>query len=212
MERARKDEDKERRRRAILDAARAELGTTRFQALQMAEVARRAGLAKGTLYLYFETKEALALALLEELLAAWFADLDRALEGARRPGAKWLATTMAELLEKHAPLARLLGILQAVLEHNIPEAEARRFKQALLAQVARTGRLLEERLAVRDGARLILWANALVVGLGGMAEPAPVVAEVLRDPALAPLRVELRTELCAALEALVVHSQRGRRT
>jgi AcrR family transcriptional regulator len=213
MERARKDEDKKRRRRAILDAARTELSRTRFQALQMMEVARRADLAKGTLYLYFETKEALALALLEELLEAWFDDLDAALEKLRRPTPRRVAELMLHTLEAHAPLARLLAILQSVLEHNISLLEARRFKERLLERVLRTGSLLERQLPRVTGARLILQANALVVGLSGMAEPAPVVAEVLAEPALSPLRIDFAPEFLDALEALASHTtKKGRHT
>jgi hypothetical protein len=45
----------------------------------------------------------------------------------------------------------------------------------------------------------MLRTHALVVGLAAMARPAPVVAEVLTDPALAWMRVDLRTELTEAL-------------
>jgi AcrR family transcriptional regulator len=213
MERARKAEDKEERRRAILDAARAELGKSRFQELQMAEVARRAGLAKGTLYLYFETREALALGLLEELLGGWFAELDQALLGARRPEPRKVAHWMLDALEGRPPLLPLLAVLQSVLEHNLPKSEARRFKEHLLRRVLATGELLEQalkHLAPGEGARLILQANALAVGLYGMAEPAPVVAEVLSEPALSPLRVEFASEFVDVMDALLSRKRRDK--
>jgi AcrR family transcriptional regulator len=213
MERARKAEDKEERRRAILNAARAELGKSRFQELQMAEVAQRAGLAKGTLYLYFETREALALGLLEELLGGWFAELDHALLGARRPEPRKVAQWMLDALEGRPPLLPLLAVLQSVLEHNVPKSEARRFKEQLLRRVLATGELLEEalkHLAPGEGARLILQANALAVGLYGMAEPAPVVAEVLSEPELSPLRVEFASEFVDVMDALLSRRRRDK--
>lgn len=212
MERARKAEDKEGRRRAILDAARAELGKSRIQDLQMAEVARRAGLAKGTLYLYFETREALALALLEELLDRWFDELERALHGARKPEPRKVAQWMLDALEGRPPLLQLLAVLQSVLEHNVGIREARRFKQHLLQRVLTAGQLLEEalkHLAPGEGARLILQANAIAVGLYGMAEPAPVVAEVLSDPAMAPLRVGFANEFVDVMDALLSRKRRA---
>ena len=211
MERARKAEDKRERRNAILEAARGELGRTRVQDLQMAEVARRAGLAKGTLYLYFETREALALGLLEELLDGWFDELERALHGARRPEPRKVAQWMLDALDGRPPLLALLAVLQSVLEHNLPKREARRFKQHLLARVLTAGQLLEEamkHLAPGEGARLILQANALAVGLYGMAEPAPVVAEVLAEPELAPLRVEFAGEFVDVMDALLSRKRR----
>jgi AcrR family transcriptional regulator len=45
------------RRQAILDAALAEFSASGFEATRLDDVARRAGVAKGTLYLYFRDKE-----------------------------------------------------------------------------------------------------------------------------------------------------------
>src|SRR5262245_52458161 len=47
------------RRRAILAAALAVFSESGFDAARLDDVAKRAGVAKGTLYLYFEHKEAL---------------------------------------------------------------------------------------------------------------------------------------------------------
>ncbi|MGR6977512.1 TetR/AcrR family transcriptional regulator [Mycobacteroides abscessus] len=55
--------DKAARRQAILDTGYEVLKHGGLPALQMREVARRAGLAAGTLYIYFPTKESLFAAL-----------------------------------------------------------------------------------------------------------------------------------------------------
>ena len=81
--RARREGDKQRRRRAILDAAWALLQATPYPGVTMAGVAERAGLAKGTAFLYYRTKESLFLALAAERLDAWFADVDAALAAQR---------------------------------------------------------------------------------------------------------------------------------
>src|SRR5712671_3394792 len=47
------------RRAAILDAALAEFAARGFEATRLDDVARRAGIAKGTIYLYFADKETL---------------------------------------------------------------------------------------------------------------------------------------------------------
>jgi AcrR family transcriptional regulator len=51
--------DADTRRQAILDAALSVFAEHGFEAARLDEVAARAGVAKGTLYLYFEHKEAL---------------------------------------------------------------------------------------------------------------------------------------------------------
>jgi AcrR family transcriptional regulator len=52
-------QESEARRRAILDAALVEFAAHGFAAARLDDVARRAGIAKGTLYLYFADKEAM---------------------------------------------------------------------------------------------------------------------------------------------------------
>ncbi len=55
-------------RTAIVEAAMAEFLAQGYQAATMAGVARRAGLGKGTIYLYFETKEALFAGILRDIV------------------------------------------------------------------------------------------------------------------------------------------------
>jgi AcrR family transcriptional regulator len=61
--RAMREEDKRERSQAILDAAERLLLTAPDRVSIMADVAAAAGVAKGTVYLYFPSKEALMLAL-----------------------------------------------------------------------------------------------------------------------------------------------------
>lgn len=68
--------DRAARRRAILDAALAEFSAHGFATAKLDAVARRAGIAKGTLYLYFTDKEALFRGLVEENITPIFADAD----------------------------------------------------------------------------------------------------------------------------------------
>jgi len=59
----------EERRRDILEAALAAFGTKGFNDTTVDEIAQAAGVAKGTVYLYFESKEHLLLALKKEFMA-----------------------------------------------------------------------------------------------------------------------------------------------
>ncbi|HEY6009034.1 MAG TPA: TetR family transcriptional regulator, partial [Geobacteraceae bacterium] len=97
--RARSRDDKADRRQAIMTAAHEVWCTSTFDTLTMAAVARRAALAKGTLYLYFPTKEALLLAMLESRLDRCLADVERGLQTAGSPAdAQELADMMATSL------------------------------------------------------------------------------------------------------------------
>lgn len=207
QQRARSDHDKQQRRQGILDAALALYHERPFASFAMADVAAASGLAKGTLYLYFQTKEELFLALLEQLLDAWFAELNAALDGDDTPwdsarGADLICTT----LERRVALTRLLPIGASVLEHNIPLATARAYKERLLRWVADSGPRLERRmrfLQPGDGAWVLFQVHALVVGLGQMADPAAVAREVLAEEHMAPLRVDFGPAFRRALATLL---------
>src|SRR5260221_13984353 len=197
--RARNDEAKQLRRSAILATAWQLFQGMSYSAIAMAEVAERAGLAKGTLYLYFKTKEELFLALQEQQLADWFDEVDRALAADR---ADWTSGDVVSLLcrtlERRPGVARLLAILSPTLEQNIPFAEALRFKRQLAERLAGTGALLERRLpflAAGEGARLLLRCPALVVGPPHLPDPAPVMRQGPAEPGMAPFDIQPKRHL-----------------
>jgi AcrR family transcriptional regulator len=208
--RARRTEDKLVRREAILAAALALWSERSFATLTMAEVAECCGLAKGTLYLYFATKEELLLALLERELSDWFAAIDGLLGS---DDTSWDTPRVTEVicatLAARVAFIRLLTIAPSILEYNISPARALAYKELTLRGAATTGALLERRLpflAPGEGGQVLISLHALVIGLRQMADPGPVVAAVLARPEMAPLRVEfdqsLRTMLATLLRGL----------
>ena len=63
------------KRRQIMDGARAVFLAQGFDAASMGEIARKAGVSKGTLYVYFDSKEALFQAIAHEECAAQAKDI-----------------------------------------------------------------------------------------------------------------------------------------
>ena len=84
-QRARREAEKAERREAILAAAGALLRSTGFEGFSMSLLAKKTGIAKGTLYLYFESREDLLWAALRRALViygeAMTAHLDDGLSG-----------------------------------------------------------------------------------------------------------------------------------
>lgn len=76
--RARREREKEGRRRSILKAAREAFFEHGFQHVTVDDIAERAEVSKGTVYLYFESKEAILAHLLLDALDALLAELDAA--------------------------------------------------------------------------------------------------------------------------------------
>lgn len=75
------------KRGAILDAARALFARYGYKRTSIDDVAREAGIAKGTVYLYFASKEALYRALSEDLARQALDDAARALADPNRASA-----------------------------------------------------------------------------------------------------------------------------
>jgi AcrR family transcriptional regulator len=212
-ERARKDEAKAERRRQLLQAARLTFSKRGLNGFKMTEVGQRAGVVSGTVYLYWKTKEELLLSLLELELGEWLDALDARLDGLpERPGARRLTAAFVETLEEHAEVARLLAVLQTVIEHNVRRQAIERFKRWLMQRLGATAQRLEARAAMKagEGVRALLHLNALVSGLQQMAETAPLVREVLADPELAPLQVAFGRELRLAMETYFAGLERRR--
>jgi AcrR family transcriptional regulator len=68
--------DREGRRRDILDAAREQMATGGYLALNMRDLARRASVSPGTLYQYFSTKEEIFATLYAEAIEAHNRELE----------------------------------------------------------------------------------------------------------------------------------------
>jgi AcrR family transcriptional regulator len=210
--RAINDEQKQERQQAILDAAWAMFQETDYVTVTMASVAERLGLAKGTMYLYFPTKEELFLAITMEQVGDWFNEIDGKLEMLSKATPTQIATVITQSLTLHPDLTRLLAILSTVLEQNVSYHAALAFKRMLGVHLARTGGLLEDRLPAPGGgaalpggagAQFLLRLHALIVGLRHLSDPSPVVRQVLSLPEMQGFVVDFDTELSEMITALL---------
>lgn len=211
MRRARSDEDKQERRNAILSTAwRMYTREPSFGAFTMAALAKQAELAKGTLYLYFRTKEELFLALLESGFDAWFDVLDARLRAEGEWEPEDAADAVVRSIRGRETLARLLSILPTIVEHNVEFEAALRFKRQVMRRAQATGQTLEARLPFLrpgEGARFLVHLHALVIGVWQLAEPSPVIRRVMQTPELGPARVDFDEDL----RILIVRLLKGMR-
>ena len=199
-------EQKEERRQAILDTAWLLFQSTSYEGVTIAGVAETLGLAKGTVYLYFKTKEELFLAVLEQQMVAWFAEADAVLSELDHPSTIPRVTNLlCSALERRPGLTRLLAILHTLLEQNIELESARQFKYMLRDHFNRTGALMEQCLPFLppgEGARLLFLCEALIIGLWQLADPAPIIQQVLQEPDFQLFAVQFAAEFSALLQAL----------
>ena len=117
LRRARTQDQKYFRRQQILEAAEQHFADVGYEAFSMVNLARLAGVVKGTLYLYFKTREEVLLTLYNQSLARWshvFLDQLRSDMTDRDYVATLYSTAMAD-----RSFIPLLTRLEHVIEHNV---------------------------------------------------------------------------------------------
>ena len=115
--RARSEGQKYERRQAILDAADVHLFEVGFEGFSMGALAQTLGFSKGTLYLYFHTREEVLLALSDLKIAAWASALTQQLN--QPLGADEFSESFYSTARRDPTLLPLLMRLDAVIEHNV---------------------------------------------------------------------------------------------
>jgi AcrR family transcriptional regulator len=207
MRRAYRPDQKETRKQAILAGAIQLFEEMPYAELRMADLALRLGLGKGTIYLYFPTKESLFLAVLQVEMGAWFDGASAYLEAI--PAGSEPDTVaqglVGELLARPL-LPKLQALLHPVLEQNVPHGEAVAFARFLQDQVLRVGGLLEQVLAdlpTGRGAAYLIRFHALVMGSQLMSSRPPVVQDALREPDLRLFDFDFETVMRGAAADLL---------
>lgn len=203
--RAYTDEAKQQREERIIAAAEALLMERGYHAINMDEVARAAGLAKGTVYLYFRAKEELLLAVFERQAILWFNEIEQRLA---RPlpvaSREVLADLLTETLAHKPLLTRLVALSPLLLEYNIALERAREHKLWIFSNLARIGELVDAQFNLRpaQGLQLLFRTFIIVAGLEGFAHPSPVMRQVFeQEPALT--RIDFESELRSLLSGIL---------
>ena len=195
-------EDKAARRADILAAARALFIEDSRQLPSAAQIAQAAGLAKGTVYLYFKTKEEIFVALLAEDFAGLLQEVHAAFrEGDPAQVLPRFVERFAAYLDARPELLRLDAMAYSVLEQNLSEAQLRGFKLELVQGLVDAGAVIDRALglAAGRGVALLLRSYALTRGLWQTLDYPPQLRTLLSEPVFAPIRPAFPQELKAAL-------------
>jgi AcrR family transcriptional regulator len=218
--RARSPEQKEERRRHLLDTARSLLlDMPDVHDLGINELARGAQMTKSNVYRYFESSEAVLLDVLVEEFRLWLPDLRKALNRDRKRGGtiEHIARAFAATMAARPLLCRLASIFPSILEHNISAERMAEFKHGLLAvrkQTALDFHACMPSVSAASFDRFIHLALPLAIGLWPLSHPARIAADVIALPELAALRYrfqhDLEQGLLMLLRSLPSEQQAGR--
>jgi AcrR family transcriptional regulator len=207
FQRARTPDERAQREKAILAAAAALFDAGGLEGVTLNEVARRAGVAKSNLYRYFESREAILLALLNEDQAAAVSALEEGL--ARLTGAVDARAVARVFVEVAVALPRfcvLQSALSTVLEQNLSEESIATYKRGVLRIGLRLGNALRAALPLLPQHAVgpfLRYLHVVIAGLRPLAHPAPAAARVLRDPQFAILKSDFAEDLEAMLAAML---------
>jgi AcrR family transcriptional regulator len=207
FQRARKPDEKAHRQKSILDAAADLFEIEGLDGVSLNAVARKAGVAKSNLYRYFESREAIFLALLHEDQMACVAAFEEGL--AQLSGTidvRAVARVFTRVVAAAPRFCALQTALSTVLEQNISEEAAADYKRGVLRVGLRLANALRAALpsfpahAIGPFSRYV---HAMIAGLYPLANPAPAVARALRDPQLAVFRSDFSEDMEAMLVAVL---------
>lgn len=179
-----------------------------YREVSIDDVARGAGLAKGTVYLYFKTKETLFLELCTDAFRDWFDALDAGFPK-KNAGPTALASVIASTLRERPLLLRLIALLHSVFEDNVDDTALRDFKLQMFDLVRRPAARIEQMLSLKSsqGMRIMLWTHALMVGLAQMTSREEASRRlVTKYPELEALRLDFGRDFEAALAAMLTGS------
>jgi len=210
FQRARSEEQRAARRRAILGTAAAMLTEMPVADLSLNELSRRVGLAKSNVLKYFESREAVLLELFGTEFDAWVEDLRTALQDVKGSPAKrgeQLVDGVVRTLSARPVFCDLISAQASVLERNVSTDVALTFKRAALRGYEGLLTVVTAALpqiGVEGASRFIANASMLAGAIWSHSHPTPaILAAYKADPALAAIRQEFAPSLRDALTTLL---------
>ena len=165
--------DKEARHEAILDAAEQLWLNRPDQMPSIAEIAIEAGLAKGTLYLYFPSKEALFLALHERHVRQFFGKVSQRAEQQQPMTIDDMIEIQRRFLIETPAFLPLASLSHGLLERHLPLETAFAFEQRTHAGLGSVVEKLQQHFP-RMTQELLLQSYALILGLWQLLRPSPL--------------------------------------
>ncbi len=201
LRRAHGAEDKSERRAAILRAAETLLRADPSAGFSVEVLAKSAGLAKGTVYLYFRTREEILLAVHEQQVHGLFDVFEAALDA---PGADARSVLEAGIgyHRKRPESYALAGRCRSYLDAGVSIEAAVAYKLGLGPRIAALGARIDALipgLAPGEGAALLMNSHALIIGLWQLADTPPRMRKAMQRPELALFRIDFERQLVAAL-------------
>ena len=197
-------EDKEERRREILDAAERLFLQHPDRVASVSEVAAAAGLAKGTVYLYFPSKEEMLLALHERHVGNFFEHLIAKLARVEPVGFDDVFPVTLKYLIRWPGYLELTTRCFSAMDREVPIDTAIAFKARVAQRLQAAGVHLDRHFKkpAGSGVALLLHSYGLICGLWQLQHPNLRFGAAMKRPELKLFDRAYETEIETALRAL----------
>jgi AcrR family transcriptional regulator len=193
--------DKSEKRAAIVNAVHELARRDLSASYSVEQLARKAGLAKGTVYLYFRTREEMLLAVHEKHAHELFDVVERAL-AAPDVTAEKVVRAGLRYLKAHPEFYPLAASCRSMLDKNVGTEAALAFKTGIGRRLAPLGARIEQLypgLRPGEGALLMMNNYAMIVGLWQLADPPLSLRPVMNRPEMQIFKLDFERQLTAAL-------------
>ena len=176
MQRARSETAKLAREDSILTAAEILLRQLGYDAMTMQAVATAAGLAKGTLYLYFTSRESLVLAVHGQLFDRW---IDRfAVYQPELTGFDGFCRDFSRHYADDPLFLQLAGFANALLEPHLDREAYIKSKRGMARRVKRLAGLVCQQFSIAPAAaQKLIWGFLTIAGGTAQMTVRPPVAK-----------------------------------
>ena len=185
-------EDKELRREAILDAAEQLWLSQPDRLVNVAEIAAAAGLAKGTVYLYFRSKEELLLAIHERHVEDFFQRITQYCGTSNSLVIEDMFFITRDFLNASPAFLPLATLCHGMMERQIPLEVGYAFEERTLERLTAIVSQLQTHFPNLT-VNLMVQSYALILGLWQLLRPTPL-KELMKE----------RELLCACTEDYLV--------
>lgn len=206
------DDKKQARKTTLLRSGWLLFMENNGQMPSVSQIAKHAGIGKGTFYLYFQTKEELFLELLADAVDRFFERMRHTIG----EGAIDIPSIVEEFVDTIAAdeaLTRLGCLMQGVIEQNTEAEVLIKFKMRMVKQLFELGNMVSHGVSIavgegkpyrtiknREATRLMLRSYAIFVGVAQLIQPENSAAKEI--PEFDPVILELKKDTQAMILAL----------
>ncbi|BBO77181.1 TetR family transcriptional regulator [Desulfosarcina widdelii] len=205
--RAISEEDKLKRRTKILNTAWRLFKQKGGLLPTVSGIAGKAGMSKGTVYLYFKTKEEIFLVLYLQKVAEWFeSSIAPVKERKGQLTAEEIARVFTNHVIKNPDVLMMSSIAKSVIEENIGDEALIRAKIASAGLLKASGEIFSASFpgtSKEKGAEITLWIISLITGLWQFASHPPHISKIIKKQNLTVLEPDFAESVTAAVAALI---------